>query len=63
MRLTATLGALHLLLLTVAFTAPAAAVTVGTLVFDGGVTPAAAETALLMPTSGTRWRRCSAPAS
>jgi hypothetical protein len=42
------LGAAHLLLLAVGFTAPAAAVVVGTQVFDGGVTPTAAETALLI---------------
>ena len=38
-RLLPLLGAGHVLLLTAAFTAPAAAVAVGTLVFDGGVTP------------------------
>jgi len=42
------LGAGHVLLLTAAFSAPAAAVAVGTLVFDGGVTPGAAEVALVL---------------
>lgn len=46
------LGAAHLLLLTVAYTAPAAAVLVGTQVFDGEVTPTAAETALLIANIG-----------
>lgn len=46
------LGGLHLLLLTVAYTAPGAAVTVGTRVFDTGVTPTAAETALLIANIG-----------
>ncbi len=46
------LGALHLLLLTVAYTAPGAAVTVGTQAFDTGVTPTAAETALLIANIG-----------
>ena len=47
-RLLPLLGAGHVLLLTAAFTAPAAAVAVGTLVFDGGVTPTGAEAALLL---------------
>ena len=51
-RTTTTLGALHLLLLTVAYTAPGAAVTLGTQVFDTGVTPTAAETALLIANIG-----------
>ncbi len=51
-RATTTLGALHLLLLTVAYTAPGAAVTLGTQVFDTGVTPTAAETALLIANIG-----------
>ena len=51
-RATTTLGALHLLLLTVAYTAPGAAVTIGTQVFDTGVTPTAAETALLIANIG-----------
>jgi hypothetical protein len=42
------LGAGHVLLLTAAFTAPAAAAVVGTQVLEGGVTPTAAETALLL---------------
>jgi len=46
------LGAIHLLLLTVAYTAPGAAVTVGTQVLDTGVTPAAAETALVIANIG-----------
>jgi hypothetical protein len=46
------LGAVHLLLLTVAYTAPGAAVTVGTEVFDTGVTPTSAETALLIANIG-----------
>jgi hypothetical protein len=51
-RATTTLGALHLLLLTVAYTAPGAAVTVGTQVLDTGVTPTAAETALVIANIG-----------
>ena len=51
-RVVPVLGALHLLLLTVAYTAPGAAVTVGTQVFDTGVTPTAAETALLIANIG-----------
>jgi hypothetical protein len=47
-RLLPLLGAGHVLLLTAAFTAPAAAVAVGTMVFDGGVTPGAAEVALVL---------------
>ena len=47
-RLIPLLGAGHVLLLTAAFTAPAAAAAVGTLVFDGGVTPAGADAALLL---------------
>jgi hypothetical protein len=47
-RLLPALGASHLLLLAAAFTAPAAAVGVGTGVFTTGVTPTAAETALLL---------------
>jgi hypothetical protein len=47
-RLLPALGASHLLLLAAAFTAPAAAVGVGTGVFTTGVTPTAAETALLV---------------
>jgi hypothetical protein len=47
-RLLPTLGAWHVLLMTVAFTAPAAAVAVGTLVFDTGVTPTGVESALLL---------------
>ena len=47
-RLLPALGAAHLLLLAAAFTAPAAAVGVGTGVFTTGVTPTAAETALLL---------------
>lgn len=47
-RLLPVLGASHLLLLASAFTAPAAAVGVGTGVFTTGVTPTAAETALLL---------------
>jgi len=47
-RLLPLLGAGHVLLLAAAFTAPAAAVAVGTMVFDGGVTPTGAETALLL---------------
>jgi hypothetical protein len=47
-RLLPVLGAGHVLLLTAAFTAPAAAAVVGTQVLDVGVTPTAAETALLL---------------
>lgn len=47
-RLLPTLGAWHVLLITMAFAAPAAAVAVGTLVFDTGVTPTAVESALLL---------------
>lgn len=46
------LGAVHLTLLTVAYTAPGAAVLVGTEVFDTGVTATAAETALLIANIG-----------
>ena len=46
------LGAVHLTLLTVAYTAPGAAVMVGTQVFDTGVSPTAAETALLIANIG-----------
>jgi hypothetical protein len=46
------LGAAHLLLLAVAYTAPGAAVMVGTQVLDGGVTPTAAETALVIANIG-----------
>jgi hypothetical protein len=47
-RLLPLLGAGHVLALTAAFTAPAAAVAVGTMVFEGGVTPGAAEVALVL---------------
>ena len=47
-RLLPVLGAAHLLLMTAFYVAPAAAVTVGTLVLEGGVSPVAAETALLL---------------
>jgi hypothetical protein len=47
-RLLPVLGAAHVLLLTVTVLAPAAAVAVGTLVLDTGVTPTAAETALVL---------------
>jgi hypothetical protein len=47
-RLLPLLGAGHVLLLTAAFAAPAAAVTVGNSVFSGGVTPGGAETALIL---------------
>jgi hypothetical protein len=47
-RLLPVLGGAHLLLVAAAFTAPAAAVGVGTGVFDTGVTPTAVETALLL---------------
>jgi hypothetical protein len=47
-RLLPLLGAGHVLLLTAAFAAPAAAVAVGNLVFSGGVTPQGAETALIL---------------
>jgi hypothetical protein len=46
------LGAVHLTLLTVAYTAPGAAVMVGTQVFDTGVTATAAETALVIANIG-----------
>ncbi len=48
LRVLPVLGAAHVLLLTVTVLAPAAAVAVGTLVFDTGVTPTAAETALVL---------------
>lgn len=51
-RIVPVLGAVHLLLLTMAYTAPGAAVTLGTQVFDTGVTPTAAETALLIANIG-----------
>ena len=51
-RVVPVLGAIHLLLLTIAYTAPGAAVTLGTQVFDTGVTPTAAETALLIANIG-----------
>lgn len=51
-RVVPVLGAVHLLLLTIAYTAPGAAVTLGTQVFDTGVTPTAAETALLIANIG-----------
>jgi hypothetical protein len=51
-RLLPVLGAAHLLLLTVAYTAPGAAVMVGTQVLDSGVTPTAAETALVIANIG-----------
>jgi len=47
-RLLPLLGGAHVLLLTVTILAPAAAVAVGTLVLDTGVTPTAAETALVL---------------
>lgn len=47
-RLIPVLGAVHLLLMTLFLAAPAAAVTVGTLVLDGGVSPVGAEAALLV---------------
>jgi hypothetical protein len=47
-RLVPVLAGLHLLLMTVFAAAPAAAVTLGTLVLDGGVSPVAAESALLL---------------
>lgn len=47
-RLVAVLGVAHLLLLALFWAAPAAAVTVGTLVLDGGVSPGSAETALVL---------------
>ena len=47
-RLIPVLAAAHLLLMTLFLAAPAAAVTVGTLVLDGGVSPVGAETALLV---------------
>lgn len=51
-RVTTVLGAVHLVLLTVAYTAPGAAVAVGTQVLDTGVTPTAPETALLIANIG-----------
>ena len=47
-RLIPVLAAAHLLLMTLFLAAPAAAVTVGTLVLDGGVSPVGAEGALLL---------------
>ena len=47
-RLIPVLAAAHLLLMTLFMAAPAAAVTVGTLVLDGGVSPVGAEAALLL---------------
>jgi hypothetical protein len=47
-RLIAVLGTLHLLLVTLFLAAPAAAVTVGTRVFGAGVSPGAAESALVV---------------
>ena len=47
-RLIPVLAAVHLLLMTLFLAAPAAAVTVGTLVLDGGVSPVGAEAALLV---------------
>ena len=47
-RLVAVLGSTHLLLMALFFAAPAAAVTVGTLVLDGGVSAIGAESALLV---------------
>jgi hypothetical protein len=47
-RLIPLLGAGHVLLLAGAFAAPAAAVTVGSSVFSGGITPEGAETALIL---------------
>ena len=47
-RLLPVLAAAHLLLMTLFVAAPAAAVTVGTLVLDGGVSPVGAEGALLV---------------
>jgi hypothetical protein len=47
-RLIAVLGTLHVVLVTLFLAAPAAAVTVGTLVFDAGVSPVAAESALVL---------------
>ena len=47
-RLIPVLAAAHLLLMTLFLAAPAAAVTVGTLVLDGGVSPVGAEAALLL---------------
>ena len=50
------LGAVHVLLLTTAFTAPRGAVSSARQVFDGGVTPAAAETrAADRQRRATRW--------
>ena len=47
-RLVAVLGTAHLLLMALFLTAPAAAVTVGTLVLDGGVSAGGAETVLVL---------------
>ena len=47
-RLIPVLAAVHLLLMTLFLAAPAAAVTVGSLVLDGGVSPVGAEAALLV---------------
>ncbi len=47
-RLAPVLGTAHLLLMALFSTAPAAVVTVGTLVLDGGVSAGAAETALVL---------------
>ena len=47
-RLIPVLAGLHLLLMTLFAAAPAAAVTVGTLVLDGGASPVGAESALLL---------------
>lgn len=47
-RLIPVLAGAHLLLMTLFLAAPAAAVTLGTLVLDGGVSPVGAETALLV---------------
>ena len=47
-RLVPVLAGAHLLLMTLFVAAPAAAVTVGTLVLDGGVSPVGAEAALLV---------------
>ena len=47
-RLVPVLGSLHLLLVALFTAAPAAAVTLGTLVLDGGVTPGGAEATLLL---------------
>lgn len=47
-RLIPVLAGAHLLLMTLFMSAPAAAVTVGTLVLDGGVSPVGAESALMV---------------